>query len=78
VVVSAADEAAVRDVLERIRDGWERMDAEAVLACFEPVDGTVVIGTDEPEYWIGYTAFAEPFRQMTASFTDAEYRWADG
>lgn len=77
-MVSVADEAAVRDVLERIRAGWERMDAEAVLACFEPGAGTVVIGTDEPEYWIGFGAFEEPFRRMTEAFTDTEYHWAEG
>jgi ketosteroid isomerase-like protein len=78
MVVTGADEAAVRDVLERVRSGWERMDAEAVLSCFERAAGTVVIGTDEPEYWIGYAAFEGPFRQMTEAFTDAEYHWAEG
>ena len=68
----------VLDVLERVRDGWERMDGEAVLACFEPGPGTVVIGTDAPEYWIGFDAFAEPFRKMANTFSNAVYRWADG
>jgi ketosteroid isomerase-like protein len=78
MVVSATDEADVRDLLERIRAGWEGMDAEAVLACFERSAGTVVIGTDEPEYWVGFEAFAEPFRRMTEAFTDAEYHWGPG
>lgn len=72
------DVAAVLAVLERIREGWERMDGEAVLSCFEPDEGTVVIGTDGSEYWIGYDAFAGPFRAMAGAFTDAAYRWADG
>jgi hypothetical protein len=28
------DEAAVLEVLDRFRRGWEALDAEAVLACF--------------------------------------------
>ena len=70
-----ADDQAVRDVLEGIRGGWEEMDVEAVLSCFEEGPRTVVIGTDESEYWIGFQAFAEPFRQMTDAFTSAEYHW---
>lgn len=76
VSVEATQE--VLEVLERVRDGWERMDGETVLACFEPSAGTVVIGTDAPEYWIGFDAFAEPFRQMANTFSNAAYRWADG
>lgn len=74
----SADIDAVRDVLERIRGGWEQMDGEAVLACFEPKDTTVVIGTDATEYWIGFEAFAGPFRQMADAFSKAEYHWAAG
>ncbi len=72
------DRAAILEVLEGIRRGWETMDGEAVLACFEPEEATVVIGTDEPEYWIGYDAFVEPFRSMAGAFEDGSYRWTDG
>lgn len=74
----SADQQGVRDILEGIRVGWEAMDVEAVLSCFEEKAGTVVIGTDESEYWIGFEAFAEPFRQMTDAFTNAEYHWGSG
>jgi len=72
------DRDAVLEVLERIRRGWESMEGDAVLACFEASDTTVVIGTDEPEYWIGYAAFEGPFRSMAGTFSDADYRWTDG
>jgi hypothetical protein len=72
------DRAAVLEVLEGIRRGWETMDGEKVLACFEPEATTVVIGTDEPEYWIGYDAIVEPFRSMAGAFEDGDYRWTDG
>jgi uncharacterized protein (TIGR02246 family) len=74
-MVVSGEERAVRDVLERIRAGWEQMDVEAVLSCFADDPRTVVIGTDEEEYWTGFDAFAGPFRQMTDAFTDASYRW---
>ena len=74
----SADVDAVRDVLEGVRAGWERMDGEAVLACFEEGDGTVVSGTDADEYWIGFEAFAEPFRRMADAFSNAEYHWEAG
>jgi ketosteroid isomerase-like protein len=78
VVNRTDDIAAVRDVLERVRSGWERMDSEAVLACFDPDPRTVVIGTDAGEYWIGYESFVGAFRAMGGAFSDAEYRWTDG
>ncbi len=70
--------AEILDVLERIRAGWEHMDGEAVLACFEESARTVVIGTDASEYWVGYEALVEPFRAMAGTFSDAAYRWTDG
>lgn len=72
------DRDAVRGVLEGLRAGWEMMDGEAVLSCFAQSEGTVVIGTDRDEYWIGFDAFAGPFRQMAHAFTNAEYHWAVG
>ena len=78
-MVSADDDAAaVLGVLEHVRAGWEQLDSEAVLACFEPMASTVVIGTDAPEYWIGYESFEDSFRAMGEAFSDAEYRWTDG
>lgn len=77
-VAEAGDRAAILEVLEGIRRGWETMDGEAVLGCFEPEATTVVIGTDEPEYWIGYDAIVEPFRSMAGTFDDGAYRWTDG
>jgi ketosteroid isomerase-like protein len=73
VVVS--DEDAVLAVLDQFRRGWETLDAEAVLDCFARDPGTVVIGTDEGEYWRGFDALVEPFRVMTGAFTDPVYRW---
>ena len=73
-----SDIDGVLEVLERVRDGWERMDGSAVLACFERSERTVVIGTDEPEYWIGYDAFEPPFLAMAGAFSDAKYVWTDG
>ena len=73
-----SDTEDVLQVLERIRDGWERMDGRDVLACFEDDAHTVVIGTDEPEYWVGYDAFEPPFLEMAGTFSLAHYRWTDG
>lgn len=70
-----ADREAVLEVLERIRAGWEQLDPELVLSAFALESDTVVIGTDAPEYWIGYPAFAEPFRQMGGAFEDGRYSW---
>lgn len=78
MVSAPQDERDVRDVLERIRDGWERMDGRDVLSCFEPDGRTVVIGTDESEYWIGYGAFEQPFLAMAGTFSKASYHWTDG
>ena len=72
----SADIRAVRDVLERFRVGWEALDPDAVLACFEPSDATTVIGTDTAEYWRGYNALVEPFRAMTDAFHAPSYVWA--
>ena len=72
------DERDVLDVLERIRDGWERMDGRDVLGCFELDSRTAVIGTDESEYWIGYGAFKQPFLAMAGTFSEASYQWTDG
>ena len=71
-----SDDADVREVLERFRSGWETLDAEAVLSCFEPSDATTVVGTDATEYWRGYEGFAGPFRAMTDAFTAPRYAWA--
>jgi ketosteroid isomerase-like protein len=75
-VVSPTEE--VLEVLELIRDGWERMDGVQVLSCFEDDARTVVIGTDEPEYWVGYVEFEQPFLAMAGTFTDGDYRWTHG
>lgn len=72
------DTQAIRMVLDKFRHGWESLDAEEVLACFEPSYATTVIGTDADEYWRGFDAFAAPFRAMTATFQEPRYRWALG
>lgn len=71
-----ADAADVREVLDRFRIGWESLDAEMVLSCFDDSPATTVIGTDLPEYWRGFAEMAEPFRAMAGAFSDPEYRWA--
>jgi uncharacterized protein (TIGR02246 family) len=70
-----SDEIAVLAVLDQFRRGWEDLDAKAVLDCFARDAETVVIGTDEGEYWRGFDALVEPFRAMAGAFTDAVYRW---
>jgi uncharacterized protein (TIGR02246 family) len=72
-----SDEAAVLAVLDRFRRAWEQGDAASVLSCFARGPETVVIGTDAGEYWRGYDALVEPFRTMTAAFTDLHYEWVD-
>jgi len=70
------DIQAVRSVLERFRLGWEALDTEAVLDCFEPSPATTVIGTDAVEYWRGFDSMVEPFRAMTDAFSAPRYAWA--
>jgi uncharacterized protein (TIGR02246 family) len=78
MVVTDADRRAVDDLLERFRDAWARLDANAALACFEEDAGTVVIGTDGGEFWRGHDALIEPFGAMTTAFEHAEYAYGDG
>lgn len=71
-----SDDGDVRKVLERFRSGWETLDVETVLGCFEPSDATTVVGTDATEYWRGYESFTGPFRVMTDAFEAPRYAWA--
>ena len=71
------DPGPMLDLLERLRRGWESLNADAALACFAEDAGIVVIGTDAPEYWTGYPALIEPFRAMTEAFSEARYAWHD-
>lgn len=70
-------EQPVLDLLERLRRSWEQMDPDAALSCFAEDPGTIVIGTDAPEYWIGFAALAAPFRAMTDAFSEARYSWSE-
>jgi ketosteroid isomerase-like protein len=67
----------MRELLERLRQGWESMDAEASLACFAHDPRIIVIGTDAHEYWTGFSALVEPFRAMTTAFSEARYAWGE-
>ena len=78
MVVSDADRRAVADLLERFRDAWERLDPQAALACFDRSPGTVVIGTDEPEFWRSFEDLIGPFEAMTTAFERAEYHYGEG
>jgi ketosteroid isomerase-like protein len=71
-----ADAADVLEVLDRFRSGWESLDADVVLSCFDEAGTTTVIGTDRPEYWRSFAEMAEPFRAMAGAFSDPVYRWA--
>lgn len=75
-MVVTDDLDAVLDVLDRFRSGWEGLDPEMVLGCFEPSAATTVVGTDAAEYWRGFDAFVAPFRAMTAAFEAPRYTWA--
>jgi ketosteroid isomerase-like protein len=75
-VVVTADADAVLRILDRFRAGWEALDPEVVLECFEASPTTTVIGTDATEYWRGFDALAAPFRAMTAAFQAPRYTWA--
>ena len=78
MVVTDADRQAVADLLERFREAWARLDADAALACFDPEPGTVVIGTDAGEFWRSYQDLVEPFQAMTTAFDRADYAYGDG
>lgn len=78
MVVTDTDRAAVEALLERFRDAWARLDAEAALACFENDPGTVVIGTDAAEFWRGYERLVQPFQAMTDLFANPAYAWGAG
>jgi ketosteroid isomerase-like protein len=78
VVVSDTDRQAVADLLERFRAAWARLDATAALDCFDQSPGTVVIGTDEPEFWRSFQDLIRPFEAMTTAFERAEYRYGEG
>lgn len=75
-MVVTDDVGAVLEVLERFRAGWEALDPDMVLDCFDPSAETTVVGTDANEYWRGFDAVVAPFRAMTAAFEAPRYRWA--
>jgi hypothetical protein len=70
------DVDGVLEILDRFRAGWEALDPEMVLGCFERSAATTVVGTDASEYWRGYDALVAPFRAMTAAFDAPRYTWA--
>lgn len=78
MVVTDADRDAVAALLDRFRDAWGRLDAEAALACFDQTPGTIVIGTDASEFWRSFDALVEPFGAMTTAFDSAEYHYGEG
>ena len=67
--------ADVQDTVERFREGWEALDADAVLATFSRDPSLLVWGTDAEEEWRGFEALMAPFRSQTEAFTEARYAW---
>ncbi|MGH2656524.1 MAG: nuclear transport factor 2 family protein [Actinomycetota bacterium] len=67
--------ADVRDTVERFREGWEALDADAVLATFSRDPSLLVWGTDAEEEWRGFEALVAPFRSQTEAFTEPSYAW---
>jgi ketosteroid isomerase-like protein len=65
----------VRETVERFRQGWEALDAGAVLATFSRDLSVLVWGTDADEEWRGFDALVEPFRAQTESFSEPRYSW---
>jgi len=64
-----------RDTVERFRQGWEDLDAEAVLATFSRDPSLLVWGTDADEEWRGFEALVAPFLSQTEAFTEPRYAW---
>ncbi|MGH2654694.1 MAG: nuclear transport factor 2 family protein [Actinomycetota bacterium] len=67
--------ADVRDTVERFREGWEDLNAYAVLATFSRDPSLLVWGTDADEEWRGFEALVAPFRSQTVAFTEPRYAW---
>ena len=66
----------VRDTVERFREGWEDLNADAVLATFSRDPSLLVWGTDADEEWRGFEALVAPFRSQIEAFTEPRYTWA--
>ncbi len=70
-------EAAILEVVERFRTGWEKLDAGQILSTIAQRDDMVMYGTDLAERWIGYDALVEPTEAMVRAFRNPVYRWGE-
>lgn len=71
-------EDEVRATVDRFWAGWEALDAAAVLGTIAPRPDTVIIGTDESEYWVGPETMVGPFEAMMSVFEEEHVRWEPG
>jgi hypothetical protein len=78
VVTAAAAERDVRTVVDAFWRGWTVLDPAAILATIADRPDTLLIGTDEPEYWRGKGSLTEPFAAMAGAFDEERVAWADG
>ncbi len=67
--------AAIREVIEAFRKGWESLDADQVLSTIARHDDLVLYGTDQAEQWIGFDALVAPFRTMVKEMGNPVYTW---
>lgn len=70
-------EAAVLEVVERFRRGWEKGNADQILSTMARKDDIVMYGTDLAERWIGYEALVSPTEAMVEAFTKPVYTWGE-
>lgn len=68
-------EDEVREVVERFRTGWEKLDAHQILSTIAQRDDMVMYGTDLDERWIGYDSLVEPTKAMVVAFSNPVYEW---
>ncbi len=71
------DVKAILDTLENFRTGWEKSDADQILATIAQQEDVVIYGTDLVERWIGYDEFVGPVLKQVKILIDPVYTWGE-
>jgi len=77
-VTEGGSERDVRGAVDAFWRGWTDLDAAEILDTIADRDDTIVIGTDEAEYWRGKRSLVDPFVAMAEAFDEERVAWADG
>ncbi|MBT8395442.1 MAG: nuclear transport factor 2 family protein [Gemmatimonadetes bacterium] len=73
----AAEEAAVRVVVDQFGEMWETEDVGLAAQIFSQGPDLLVYGTDAAEVWVGYDLFAASLEEQFASYEDTEVTTRD-